>query len=406
MIPVLEEVIVAPQETREREKGEREKRERIRRRIAAPESPRAGRNRQARPMRKGRVADDSSNRARWMARALYLFATIQLVWACHSRVPTFLHLQAYENGQDMMPCQARVLLALALRWAHDNPILVRMAAVFSASPIYRSHILPESFVLAIGDVAGIVLAGWAATRIYQAASKTKILTAYVYPLVLVFCAVSYVLVALHAYRFYYDMPSLGFFAVGTYLIYFRRHPLLFAGLFLVATLNRETTLLLLWMYVLAAMVDGDTIQWRRAYAPRTLAVVIPLGLYWLAWHLYAERLFAHNHFAWIPAIRINTVLLIWPPAWPQMLAAGGFSILPILYYRRRIADPTLRVWLWVLPAWFAIMFLFGILVEIRLYAELVPYLACVSALLVEQGVLARLRATGWCSGEVPPIRAQ
>ncbi|MHB1936237.1 MAG: hypothetical protein ACYCOR_06600 [Acidobacteriaceae bacterium] len=328
---------------------------------------------------------------RAVARILYIFATIQVVWAYHSRVPPYLDLERYENGLEAMPCQARVLMMMLLRWAHYNRFLIYLADLFSRStPIYRSHIRPESFVFAITDTLGIVIAGWVATRIYDAASERRLLTVYVYPLVLVFCGVTYVLVSLHPRRFYYDLPSLGFFAVGLYLIYFRKHPLFFAALFVVATLNRETTLVLLLFFVLAAVTEAGTIDWRRAYAPRTLAVVVPLAIYWTAWHIVVNRLFAQNHAAWIPAYKINAVLLAWPPAWPQLLAAGSYSILPILFCRRLVKDPTLRIWLWTLPAWFGIMFLYGIVVESRLYGELIPYLACMTALIAEQAILRRL----------------
>jgi hypothetical protein len=336
----------------------------------------------------GPVAPHREPRA--LARVLYILATIQLVWAYHSRVTPYLHLERYENGLEVTPCQTRVLMMWLLRWAHHNPFLIHLADLFSRfTPIYRSHITPESFVFAITDTVGIVLAGWVATRIYNAASERCLLTAYVYPLVLVFCAVSYVLVSLHPRSFYYDLPSLGLFAVGLYLIYFRKHPLLFAVLFVVATLNRETTLMLLLFFVLAAVTEAGTVDWSRVYAPRTLAVVLPLALYWAGWHMVGNRLFAQNHAAWIPAYKINLVLLAWPPAWPQLFAAGGYSILPILVYRRRVKDATLRLWLWTLPAWFGIMFLYGIVVESRLYGELIPYLACMSALIAEQAILAR-----------------
>ncbi|MHB1506355.1 MAG: hypothetical protein ACYCO5_08560 [Acidobacteriaceae bacterium] len=326
-----------------------------------------------------------------LARVLYIFATIQLVWAYHSRVPPYLHLDRYENGLEVTPCQTRVLMMWLLRWAHHNAFLIRLADLVSTfTPIYRSHITPETFVLAITDMIGVVLAGWVATRIYDAASKRRLLTAYIYPLVLVLCAVTYVLVSLHSRSFYYDLPSLGFFAVGLYLIYFRKHPLWFAALFVVATLNRETTLFLLLFFALAAVAESGKIDWRRCYAPRTLAVVLPLAIYWIAWHLAVNRLFAQNHAAWIPAYKINLVLLAWPPAWPQLLAAGGYTILPILLYRKWIKDATLRIWLWTLPAWFGLMFLYGIVVESRLYGELIPYLACMAALIAEQAILARL----------------
>ena len=322
---------------------------------------------------------------------VYTLATIQFVWAYHSRVPPYLHLDRYENGLEVTPCQTRVLMMWLLRWAHHNVFLIRMADLLSRfTPIYRSHITPETIILAITNTAGVVLAGWVATRIYDAASERRLLSAYMYPLVLVLCTVTYVLVSLHARSFYYDLPSLGFFAVGLYLIYFRKHRLWFAALFMIATLNRETTLVLLLFFVLAAMTESGEIDWRRGYAPRTLAVVVPLAIYWMAWHVYVNRLYSSNHTAWIPAYKINLVLLAWPPAWPQLFAAGGYLILPVVLYRRQVKDVTLRLWLWTLPAWFGLMFLYGIIVESRLYGELIPYLACMGALIAEQSILAHI----------------
>ncbi|MHB8389621.1 MAG: hypothetical protein ACYDBH_08570 [Acidobacteriaceae bacterium] len=326
-----------------------------------------------------------------LARVLYALATIQLVWAYHSRLPSYLRLDAYENGLERTPFQSRILMMLVLRWAHHNPFLIKIAEILSTStPIYRSHIQPEAFVLATMDTMGVVLAGWVATRIYEAASERRLLTAYVYPLVLVFCATSYILLPLQPFRFYYDLPSLGFFSVGLYLIYFRKNPLWFAALFVIATINRETTLMLLWFFVLAAVAEGHAVDWRRAYAPRTLAVVVPLALYWTGWHIFVGRMFAHNHLEWIQHYVVNAVLLAWPPAWPQMLSAGCFLILPILVFRRCVKDATLRIWLWALPAWFGIMFVYGILVEVRIFGELIPYLACMAALIAEQTILGRI----------------
>jgi hypothetical protein len=326
-----------------------------------------------------------------LVRFLYILATIQVVWAYHDRVPAYLRLDAYENGWERTPFQSRILMMLVLRWSHHSVALNRLAAVLArVTPIYRSRVRPESLVLAAMDTAGIVLAGWVATRIYEAASERHLLTVYVYPLVLVFCATTYILLPLQPFRFYYDLPSLGFFSVGFYLIYFRKHPLWFAALFLVATVNRETTLLLLPFFVLAAVTDGNGIDWSRAYAPRTLAVVLPLALYWVAWHVFVGRLFQHNHLEWIRHYEVNAVLMAWPPVWPQLFAAGCYLILPILIYRRCVRDQTLRLWLWVLPAWFGIMFVYGILVEIRIFGELIPYLACMAALIAEQTILVRI----------------
>ena len=98
------------------------------------------------------------------------------------------------------------------------------------------------------------------------------------------------------------------------------------------------------------------------------------------------------------------MLLAWPPAWPQLFAAGGYTILPIVFYRKRVEDATLRLWLWTLPAWFGLMFLYGIVVESRLYGELIPYLACMGALIAEQSILTHLTMDAQPSepAKIPP----
>lgn len=338
---------------------------------------------------------NSRAKAAWGAglcrNSLCLLATVQVVWAYHSRTLVYLNIESYERGTEVTPCQTRILMMLILRWAHQNAFLIRLAGIISRdTPIYRTHISPESIVFAFVDYLGILVTGWVAVRIYHAASEHRILTPYIYPLVLVFCVCEYVLLALHPYRFVYDLPSLGLFAVGLYLIYFRRHPFYFAALFVVATLNRETTLLLLLFFVLAEVTEGGVVDWRRSYRKRTIAAVLPLGILWTAWHVFVNHLYASNRFASIPASKINTILLLWPPAWPQMFGAGCYSILPVFVYRRYIKDPTLRIWLWTLPAWFGIIFMYAIVVEIRLYAELIPYFVCMAAITMEGAIVARL----------------
>ena len=59
--------------------------------------------------------------------------------------------------------------------------------------------------------------------------------------------------------------------------------------------------------------------------------------------------------------------------------------------RRRIVDHQLKAWLWILPFWFIFMFVFGILIETRVYGELIPYIVCITALIIEQGLVANLK---------------
>ncbi len=57
-------------------------------------------------------------------------------------------------------------------------------------------------------------------------------------------------------------------------------------------------------------------------------------------------------------------------------------------------DARLRAWLWLLPVWCVFMFVYGILIETRVFGELIPFVVCATALIVEEMLVARLPATG------------
>lgn len=331
---------------------------------------------------------------------LYLLATIQFVWYYQSKVPSYLHVFSYEQGKERTPFQARILMMLVLRWAHRNVFLIHVAQFLSTvTPIYRSVILPESLVQATLNLLSMVVCGWVATQIYRHSSPYKLLTPYVYPLVLVMAVTTYVLHAVADFRFYYDLPSLGFFSFGLYLIYFRKPAAWFAALFLVATINRETTLLLLVFYALAAAEERGRMKLKKLYKIEVLGVLVPLLIYWTAWHIIVGRMFAHNHLEWIRHYAVNAVLLAWPPVWPQLLGTGCYVVPLIVLYRSYVTDSTLRLWLWALPAWFGVMFIYGILNETRIYGELIPYLTCMAMLIAEEAIVRHLRRQGWGSKE-------
>jgi hypothetical protein len=63
------------------------------------------------------------------------------------------------------------------------------------------------------------------------------------------------------------------------------------------------------------------------------------------------------------------------------MAAGG------------ICGPRLETWLWLLPIWFGFMFVYGILIETRVFGELIPLIVCATVLIVEEGLLAQITKT-------------
>jgi hypothetical protein len=196
------------------------------------------------------------------------------------------------------------------------------------------------------------------------------------------------------FRFIYDLPSLAFFATAMYLIYFRRSWVYFAGLFVVATMNRETTLLLLPLFMLNGAVEDGKLRWPLLLRGRTLRVVIPLAVFWGAWQIFIRHVFAQNVSEFYPRINWNVKSLMAPLAWPQLLSAGGYLLMLVVVQRRRIRDAQLRAWLWMIPIWMGFMFVYGILIETRVFGELIPMIVCTATLIVEEFLMARVPRQG------------
>ena len=324
---------------------------------------------------------------------LNLLASIQFVWFYVNRVPSCMRLLPYEQGRERTPFQYRLLLMLPLRWAHASPWLNSIAASLTAQRgWFHAGVRPEGILEAAIDLTCIAVAGLAARKLYRASSRTGLLTPLIYPLVLVMANGAYSLLTMHLLRFVYDLPSLAFFSVGLCLIYFRTHPLWFMALFAVATLNRETTLLLLLCFAIAQCKRGPAWDWQQIYSPGSLAVLLPLSGYWIGWHLWVVRHFAANPVVPFPGVWLNIGLLLLPIAWPQMIGAFAYLWPVVFAGRRRILDPVLRAWLWVVPVWIAFMFRFGIILEIRIFAELIPYIAVLAVLVFEENLLKKLES--------------
>ena len=284
---------------------------------------------------------------------IYVIATIQFVWCYLWLTRPYVSTILYEQGRERMPFQGRALMMLPMVWAHHCRILTLLSAPFGRSHFWFPRpVAPEVIVQAVIDVLCLILTGYLTTKIYEASSKRQLLTAMVYPLFLVVCGATYVLHTVQNFRFIYDLPSLAFFSIAMYVMYFRKPWPYFAGLFVLATANRETTLLLLQLYMLnEAVVEG--------------------------------RLF-------YPRINWNVKSILVPQAWPQLLSACGYLLVFVLMSRRRICDARLRVWLWIVPVWCVFMFVYGILIETRVFGELIPLVVCATVLIVEEMLVARM----------------
>ncbi len=331
---------------------------------------------------------------------LYMLATVQFIWCYLWQVRPYIFTVAYEQGKERMPFQGRLLMMPLMRWAHHQSWIADLSALMHANIYWFPRPMqPEVLVQAVVDFACIVTAGVIATRIYQRASRWQLLTPFIYPIVLVLCVATYLLHTIQNFRFIYDLPSLALFSIALWIIYFRKPLWMFVVLFLVATLNRETTLLLLPIYALseAFRTEGDDGQssvpdWRRLRSIKLVSLILCLCLYWIGWQVVVRHLFAHNPSEFYSRMPQNFGFLISPRAWPQMLGACCYLIPIVVLFRRQLRDAELKAWLWVLPVWFAFMFVYGILIETRIFGELIPYIACTTALIAEESIAQSVKA--------------
>lgn len=323
--------------------------------------------------------------------ALYVLATVQFVWCYLWLTRPYVNTAMYEEGLERMPFQGRLLMMFPMRWAHSSTVLQALSRPFALSHFwFPKPVQPEVLVQAVIDVVCVLLAGYFTTRLYTASSRDRLLTPLIYPLFLVTCAATYVLHTVQNFRFLYDLPSLAFFAAGMYLLYRRKPVLWFAALFVLATINRETTLLLLPLFLITRGLDGGRLRLRRMLAWRNVLVVLPLAAFWGAWQLIIRAVFADNASEFYPRFDWNIKSLLVPLAWPQMLSACGYLLLLVLLAHRRLPDKMLRAWLWLVPVWLVFMFSYGILIETRVFGELIPFLVCASALILEKNLAARV----------------
>ena len=325
---------------------------------------------------------------------LYILATIQFVWCYLWLTRPYVNTLQYEQGIERMPFQGRCLMVVPMRWAHTSQTLAWLTHPFTLSTFWFPRpVQAEVLVQAIIDLASLFVAGFCIVSIYEASSVRRTLVPAVYPLLLVVCGATYVMHTVQNFRFIYDLPSLAFFSIAFYLLYFQRHWIFFVVLFLVATVNRETTVLLLPLYLLSAAVKEGQLRVREIFRIRPFMVVAPLGLAWILWQLAVRRLFASNVSEFYPRFSWNIKSLLAPHAWPQLLSACAYLLPFVIVTRNRIRDPKIRAWLWIIPLWIAFMFSFGILIETRIYGELIPLVVCSTMLIVEDYLLQEFGAS-------------
>jgi hypothetical protein len=176
-----------------------------------------------------------------------------------------------------------------------------------------------------------------------------------------------------------DIPSILFFTLGLTFLYKRRMAPYYL-LFALATMNRETTCFLTLAYVFTALGEAK---------PKTIAAHgVGQLLVWVAIKYLLYRVFADNPGDGLYGIRFgaNLEALASAKGCLTLLSSMGFIWIPAFVYYRRIPDRFVRRSLLVVPPYVLGMFCVGYVLELRIYADLIPVVLTAFLLLVRQFV--------------------
>jgi hypothetical protein len=173
--------------------------------------------------------------------------------------------------------------------------------------------------------------------------------------------------------FPYDIPSILFFTLGL-LFMFRRRWLVYYTIFIVATLNRETSCFLTLIYLFHSI--------RRE---RLNTIIFHCGAQLIIWIIIKSVLYklfiynpGSNGFEWYHAgttvthLSSNVSFLADPKNYPFLFSNLGFIWIPVFFYYRLIRVEFVKSSLLLAFPFFIGMLLIGNIYELRIFGELIP----------------------------------
>ena len=308
----------------------------------------------------------------------------------------YLNMPRYLAGQERLPFQYRVLPIFFMRPINNSAFLMRHLSHPSHGWDAASASAPETFSFYLVSLVSFIVAGILVVRLYRAVHPGGMFAWIVYPLFMVLVLWTYVIHIDANFSYPYDMLSLAFFAGGLLAIYTRRFfPLTLIIFF--GTMNRETTLFLVGIYILDAATREPQVahagldlnqqpRWRDHFSfaqIKWLRIGLLLAL-WLAVKLTLAHIFADNsRIEDHSRIRENLNRLT-PRLWPALFDICGYVLPVVILFRRRLAPLRFANYLYILPFWIAIMFYTGVILETRIWGELCTYTAVAATLLIEE----------------------
>ena len=309
---------------------------------------------------------------------LFACATLQLVRFYVRSATFYLDMPSYLAGTERIPFQERVLPIVILKPLYHWEALMHLShhnGIFDAK-------LGPFYLLSLVSLA---IAGIYTQRLYARLSRDGALSFLVYPMFLYTVTWSYVIHSEANYSYPYDFPGLAFFTAGLFYIYTRRFFQLLLVM-LLGTVNRETTLFLIGIFMLDAASNAANGPWRQRLQIRLVPwqKVGWLAAVWLAVKLLLAYRFRFND-ASEDFLRIGYNLHeMRPRLVPALLNMCGY-LLPLVAVLWPLLRPRrFAMYLLILVPWVMVMFCTGVLVETRIYGELCSYTAIAFVLILER----------------------
>ncbi len=303
---------------------------------------------------------------------MVVVASIYFVQMYSGLVHQYLSIPWYLRGQERMPFQARELVRYPLMLASHSHLLQRIA---SGHQVVNS---PEMLMLEIVSCISLLLAGWASVKIYRFAAPHGRVPYLPWAILVILCLFD--LFCSASYAFPYDLPAVMFLGWGTYFVLTRNFAWLLP-VFIVGTVNRETTLFLIFIALMVAMTQDGKLRF-RAMTRKDVFQLLTLTLIWVIIYGILHHLYRGNPSEGGLRVMSNLHYLAKPQCWPWILSGSAF-LLPYVYMKRSsICCEPLRACLLVLPFWVLLLLAVGQILELRIYADISVLIAVAAALIL------------------------
>lgn len=297
----------------------------------------------------------------------------------------FLSLPKYVRLHEALPFQYRILMVFVLKTLMPVVSAWNISRMFSHAPPYL--LSPEALAYLTINSISCFIALQTFLRIALAIFSSRGLAACAISLFIMMIYATFILNPVHPFILPYDLPSLAFTQLGTLCIIRQRWKTLLI-VFMIATLNRETTFLLIfflmmvWWFQLRKERNSALIM---AIVVSVIWVMIKLILYLTISGDGTSAVFLGGISAW--RIADNFAELFKPWQWPSLfINLIPFGILSALLTRRLRNS---REWHLTAVVGYAALFPVGLVTEFRAFADLIGFFAIsLTAILQETKFIA------------------